>query len=66
MVTVVILSAAKDLTERSDTDRVAGARSFAALRTTGSKAIVTVKISTRSGELVPPLMRLNGLTFVNA
>jgi hypothetical protein len=37
MVTVVILSAAKDLTERSDTDRVAGARSFAALRTTGKR-----------------------------
>ena len=30
----VILSAAKDLTERSDTVRVAGARSFAPLRTT--------------------------------
>ena len=32
---LVILSAAKDLTERSDTGRVAGVRSFAALRTTG-------------------------------
>ena len=30
----VILSEAKDLAERPDTDRVAGVRSFAALRTT--------------------------------
>jgi hypothetical protein len=36
MLSFVILSAAKDLTERSDTGRGAGVRSFAALRTTGS------------------------------
>jgi hypothetical protein len=33
----VVLSAAKDLTERSDADRVAGVRSFAALRMTVNK-----------------------------
>jgi hypothetical protein len=35
MLILVILSAAKDLTERSDTGRIAGVKSFAALRTTG-------------------------------
>ena len=35
---LVVLSVAKDLTERSDTGRVAGVRSFATLRTTGSIA----------------------------
>jgi len=34
---LVILSAAKDLTERSDTDGVAGVRSFASLGTTGGE-----------------------------
>ena len=37
MLILVILSAAKDLTERSDTRRAAGVRSFAALRTTGKQ-----------------------------
>jgi len=39
----VILSAAKDLIERSDTGRAAGARSFAALRTTGGEAVRSFK-----------------------
>jgi len=39
----VILSAAKDLIERSDTYRAAGARSFAALRTTGDEAALSFK-----------------------
>ena len=50
---LVILSAAKDLTERSDTGRMAGVRSFAEarrfsapLRTTGSEA-VDAQVSTR-------------------
>jgi hypothetical protein len=35
---LVILSATKDLAERSDTGRAAGVRSFAALRTTANEA----------------------------
>jgi len=37
MLILVILSAAKDLTERTGAGRGAGVRSFAALRTTGKK-----------------------------
>jgi hypothetical protein len=40
---LVILSAAKDLAERSDTGRAAGVRSFAALRATGKRPCSTQK-----------------------
>ena len=43
----VILSAAKDLAERSDTDRVAGVRFFASLRTTGKRVLFNTRKSTR-------------------
>ena len=41
MLILVILSAAKDLAERSNTGRAAGVRSFAALRTTGGSFAFT-------------------------
>jgi hypothetical protein len=43
LVLSVILSGAKDLTERSDTVRVAGVRSFAPLRTTARLRITERK-----------------------
>jgi hypothetical protein len=41
---LVILSAAKDLAERSDTGRAAGVRSFAALRATGKRPMFNTKV----------------------
>ncbi|CAN5455316.1 hypothetical protein BH10PSE6_BH10PSE6_47740 [soil metagenome] len=41
---LVVLSVAKDLTERSDTDRVAGVRSFATLRTTEKVLVQREKV----------------------
>ena len=46
--TLVTLSAAKDLTDRSDTGLVAGARSFAPLRTTGKKVPFNTRKLTRT------------------
>jgi hypothetical protein len=50
---LVILSAAKDLTERSDMGRVADVRSFAPLRTTGMRVLSNTRKLTRLDAVWP-------------